>query len=175
MIIRAEDDSWDIGDFVFLILLLCVPTTLIIGTQILYGHIAESEAIAVVAHFRGYRETEAGRLLIQFSDHDPLKLYWDRRDKVETELDKLEDGASLTMQIHPRSHIIMSLYHGDTELLAFETTLQNMKTERTGFLWYAIAFFAIIAGLFLPGLIDDLKNKHKQKNRPKDGFIIKKG
>ena len=68
----------------------------------------------------------------------------------------------------------MSIHTSDTEVLSFELTQQEMKWERTAFLWIGGVWLTLEAVLFLPALFTDLKEKLKKRGHPTDGFIIKR-
>ena len=174
MSISKNNEKLTLRDILLLIFLFFIPAFLINVTQWQYSYVEESEAQTVVAHYMEYWKIRSGRLELSFSDHKNLKVFMNRYDKVGEKLRKVSQGTEFTMKLHPASHYIMSIQTPDTEVLAFDLTRQEMKSERTAFLWIGGVLFAIEAALFLPALFTDLKEMRKKRGHTTDGFIIKR-
>ena len=155
------------------IVILGVPAFIIASTQIRYSWIDESEANTIVVHYK--KHGGGGDLLISFSDHEDLHYYWNRNNKVGEKLRKCEPGTELTIKTHPTSDIIMSIRTPETEILAFDEALQEMKSERTHFVWLIAIVFCPLYLILIFSTGTSQIAKRKKKGHPIDGFIIKRG
>ncbi|MBQ7564287.1 MAG: hypothetical protein IJT16_09890 [Lachnospiraceae bacterium] len=132
----------------YLVLVFFLPLFMIVKTQRDYAHIDVSEAVSVVAHFKGVVETSGHTSVraIELTDYDRLALK--APDSALDSVRTLQPETELTLQIHPVSKICMGIYDKDRTVLDFEQSMQWIDTDRkrllTIFLIYLLAGSAFL-------------------------------
>lgn len=89
-------------------------------------------------------------LILEFSDYEQLDIpSFLCQDEVVSAVREIEPGSLLKMNIHPTGNDILEMKYGDTTILHFDDSVQEMSSEKCFFIFLGIFLYFIAGYAFL--------------------------